>query len=268
MSQPIKALLVDVDGTLIRSDLSISLKTEQALRRVEEFGVQVCLCTGRQYPTLGYVFDRIGRKHFHVVAGGAQVVAAETGKVAWERCIDSKTAHQMVHQVMSLGSKIVLGKSDAMYGHDNYVAHTKDHPWGYKARPLKELGDDWTTPLIVVQDLTPATKQFLKTQTKVHAIEMQATGTHIPYYDLTAVGVTKQEGVEKWSEFSGIDLSLVVGVGDGLNDREFLARVGMAVAMGNAEEEIKAIAQKEVLSNDEDGVAELASWIIEQVTSS
>ncbi len=264
MTQPIKALLVDVDGTLIRSDLSISEKTAHALEELENSGVQVCLCTGRQYPTLGYVFDKIGRQYLHVVAGGAQVVNAETNTVLWERCIDSETAHQMINQVMALGSKVVLGKNDAMYGHDNYVAHIKDHPWGYQAKPLTELGNDWSTPLIVVQDLTPATRKFLETQSEVHAIEMQATGTHIPYYDLTAPGVTKQEGVEKWAELSQIDLASVVGVGDGLNDREFLSRVGIAVAMGNAEEEIKAIAQREVLSNDEDGVAQVANLILQK----
>lgn len=68
-------------------------------------------------------------------------------------------------------------------------------------------------------------------------------------------GASKGEGVRKLLDHVGVDPERVVAFGDGENDVEMLSLVGMGIAMRNAMPSLKAVADRETLSNDEDGVA-------------
>ena len=78
-------------------------------------------------------------------------------------------------------------------------------------------------------------------------------------------GVSKASGVE--AALSTLDLSYehVAGVGDAENDIDFLAKCGLAVAVGNALAEVKAAAQMITVATHGAGVAELAEWLIQTV---
>jgi hydroxymethylpyrimidine pyrophosphatase-like HAD family hydrolase len=80
--------------------------------------------------------------------------------------------------------------------------------------------------------------------------------------ELTAPGVHKGSGVARLCERLGIGRRDVVAFGVGLNDHEMLTWAGYGVAMGNAEDVTKAIADEVAPSNDDDGVAAIVERLV------
>ncbi|MBR2734060.1 MAG: HAD hydrolase family protein, partial [Selenomonadaceae bacterium] len=68
-------------------------------------------------------------------------------------------------------------------------------------------------------------------------------------------GITKASGLEELCKFLGIDIAETVAIGDGHNDVEILQAAGVGVAMGNARDDIKQLADFVTADNDHDGVA-------------
>ncbi len=258
----LKALLIDVDGTLLKSDRTISDAVVAALQRLRDKGFIVALSTGRQFPVLNYVFDRIGHQGLHIVSGGGQVVDAGNNSVVWENSISSDDAKWLVEEMKNLGSDPIVGKQDALYGYPEFVESAKSHPWKIPVKLMSELGDDWSSPLITVHQINEESAQFLENQDRLQVVKMFASRSGHTYYDVTAKGVTKIDGIEKWAELNKVKLSEIAGVGDGANDVEFLQAVGKSFAMANSIDEVMSVADVIVGSNEEDGVAEVASAIL------
>jgi P-type E1-E2 ATPase len=73
--------------------------------------------------------------------------------------------------------------------------------------------------------------------------------------EVNAVGADKGLGLLKFGEILGISRDEIMACGDGTNDSSMILAAGVGVAMGNAVDEVKAIADYITLTNDEDGVA-------------
>ena len=98
--------------------------------------------------------------------------------------------------------------------------------------------------------------------------EMSTTSPHVtltysgPYFlEISAAGVNKGLGLEKYCESQGLDRTEVVAFGDLLNDREMLQFAGLGLCMGNGHPDMKLLAGRVIGTNADDGVArEIESW--------
>jgi hydroxymethylpyrimidine pyrophosphatase-like HAD family hydrolase len=77
----------------------------------------------------------------------------------------------------------------------------------------------------------------------------------VDFINIVARGVSKKKALEALARYLGIAVDEVAAIGDGPNDIPLLSSVGLAVAMGNAPEEVKAAAQHITLDVDHNGVA-------------
>jgi len=256
-----QALLIDVDGTLVRKDRSISQPVIEAIQLARKSGLQICLSTGRAWVALTAILDQIGWAGAHIVAGGAQVADGLTKQIVWEKNMTSADVKWLYQEVLKRQGGVVIVRNDALYTYDQLLDRFHHHPWHIPAKNVDELQDDWTSPLVSVHQINSELAQFLTTQTRLHAVKMKSLDG-IDYYDVTAAGVTKQAGLLAWSKYLQLPLDRAAAIGDGLNDRELLGLVGWPVAMGNAVPEIKAVTKMEVASNEQDGVAELIHWLL------
>ena len=78
---------------------------------------------------------------------------------------------------------------------------------------------------------------------------------HPTFCDISPIGGTKQLGIDKFLEYYGLDLKDTMAFGDGGNDKQMLQHVSLAIAMGNAGDELKSIADFVTKDVDDDGVA-------------
>lgn len=75
-------------------------------------------------------------------------------------------------------------------------------------------------------------------------------------------GVNKWEGIRNYLEAADLEPGNVLAIGDGMNDYEMLLNAGVSVAVENAKEAVKDVADRVFASNDEDGVAKALQYYL------
>lgn len=252
-----KGFLFDVDQTLTNTawpDRKISDRTKRALAKLSLAGKKAGICTGRQYAELrSVVLPLFPSNALHVVAGGGEVINSD-GERLWSVLVPNQTVRELCRIAIATGGVFIFGRGDALYGSQQAIEYKKKLGWEMKFGQLEEL-EDWSTPLLCIQKITPELREAVQGRPEIMVKEMDRyDGT--PYFDITAAGVTKALGVEQWCQLQGISLDEVVGFGDSENDLEFLEIVGWGIAVGNAKEAVKAAANEVIGHADHDGVAQ------------
>lgn len=249
-----RGFLLDIDNTLTNSQREITADTREAVRRLEQTGATVSVCTGRGFIEVReHVLPIFSPDSVHVFSGGA-VVASSAGEIFWERVLPHETVFSTCQQVVDLGGEFGFSTYDTYAGSSKTVEYKKSQRWKIPVVAALELAD-WSTPLFSVSYINDDVETFVQSLQGVVLKRMLTAAGHV-YYDITPEGVTKAQGAQKWSEVTGIPLEHVTAVGDGANDEEVLAAVGWGVAMGNALESLKLVADEVIGHTDDNGLAE------------
>lgn len=260
-----RLLAFDVDGTLLRSDGTLTTRTRDALRAADIAGWHVTLVTGRPLPYVLPLVRELAVGEFVVAANGATVAEVATNAVLYQASLPG----HVVRAAVQAARRAVPGLR---------LAATT-----FRGRHV-ESGFDTIAPLskadaIVVDDATPLADDIvhstvlfalgLDTETVLMLVaESSPDDVHVSpsglpgSVELTPPGVHKGSGVAWLCERLGVEQRDVVAFGDGLNDHEMLTWAGHGVAMGNADDATKAIAAEIAASNDDDGVASVVERLV------
>jgi 5-amino-6-(5-phospho-D-ribitylamino)uracil phosphatase len=254
-----KGILVDVDGTLVTSQKQVTPRTATALQTVADHQVKVGLCTGRALSQLAYyLLPFFPLESLHVVSGGAQVIST-TGKVVWSKPLASEVVFDLCQAADRYGCSYGFGSGMTYYASGSLLQRFTNDAWQVNAKPAGDL-DDWSTGLLSINDLNPEIWEVIN-QTSGITVKKMLNRHGQLFLDITAAGVTKAVGFYKWAELQGYEVAECIGVGDNHNDLEFLQIAGHAVAMGNATDEVKDLANQVIASNDAEGLAQFLEQI-------
>lgn len=266
----IRLIATDLDGTLLRSDLSVSPRTRRALDVVRANGIHVVPVTARQPHGVRMIAEAAGFTEYALCGNGAHGIHLGTGETLFEAHV-TEAAQRSIAQALSERVPGVLFVSvrdggQVFVAQQGYadLAHFEDHKrWPHEmgAATLEAVLAAPSLKFIVRHaSLTP--RELL---TELHALKLSgfaATHSGAPFLEVLAEGVSKAWGLAKLCELLDIDSSEVLAFGDAPNDAEMLAWAGRGVAMGNAEAEALAAADELTLTNDEDGVAAVLERLI------
>lgn len=237
-----KAILFDVDRTLIPPTREIFPEVIQMLKALNERGIITGICTGRGYASIkNELLPIFPKDSIHIMAGGSLVISNE-GKVIWEKPIDSKSIDDLKDLITKTNSIAVFMKPDGQYAQGEVLEGIKNHPWKQIGKDLSQMTNEGVG-LVYIAKPNEQVSSFLNNHPMLSFKEMQSNQGHL-YYDITAKGVTKALAMQEWSKATGISKEQIIGFGDSLNDLEFLQNCGFSVAMGNADFEIKEIVDK------------------------
>lgn len=275
----IRLIALDVDGTLLTSAGEVSPAVRAAIREVAARGVHVTLATGRRLYAAREIAESLGLRLPLILLGGGVIQESSTGAVLYEDAIPPNALADLAGIIHTHGYQPVLLESPAHGGRlytgpmaaDNRATReyliARDGVTRTDDDTLLTLGniltvaifDDDLPPLLTVQDaLVDALGDRISRQIDHPAMGASSVKTFALY--LFNAGSNKGKALAHLTRQEGITLAETMVVGDYLNDLEMLATVraggGIAVAMGNAEPELKAIATAIVATNDADGVAE------------
>ncbi len=253
-----RALLLDYDGTTVQlftgmpQEPTISKRVSKALRLIRD-RVRVGFCTGRKFHDLSGLINKLDLPGPHICCSGAQLVE-KGGRIVWEKLIDSKLAKKIFDYFTNKGKIVHVKRDKYHFVADNKLSEVKAI-WGdrFLLKSVKEI-DDWRVPMMTVVNADDEDITYVEGE-GLHTIKLQTVNEKVWLVDVTAHGVNKQEGVLQWLRHTGIKREEVVGVGDGYNDVPMLNAVGLKIAMGNAVEDVKAMADLVCPGVDEDGVA-------------
>lgn len=263
----IRALFIDIDGTLVTSEDRISPEVQRALRAVHEKGCAIALCTGRtRYriqavaqqlpPPLGYAITSNGGVVFHM----------GTRETVYRRLMPIPMALEVIHAIVEAGSEpYVFEDSDRPGIEGARVLFHPDLPVGSWAempryRPHLEIMDALPFEPVSVSAFGPPAimrplAQRMQARFSGALSIIQSGSEHNWGVEIYVANVSKQVGLETVAARLGVDREEILAIGDHVNDIEMIQWAGIGVAMGNALPEIQAVADWVTAGVMQDGVA-------------
>jgi Cof subfamily protein (haloacid dehalogenase superfamily) len=263
---PFRLVALDIDGTLLRSDRTISPRTLLALRAARERGARLVLVTGRRLPAARRAAAALGDVDL-VLHNGALIV--ENGEVLRCRPFPRELARRAIRIGRALGADPVVHAGlkgegrllvEGVRPSNTLLAYyvEKSHPDVVQVGDLEAALDE--DPLQVMfggdralmEELLPRLADGMGAAVRIERTVYPERGVGI--LDVLAPGVNKAEAVAflqgRWQVTSRETLA----VGDNWNDREMLQEAGLGMVMGNADPGLRALFPV-LPTNDEDGVA-------------
>ena len=250
----IKMVVTDLDGTLLREDKTISERSLSALKKCREKGIKTVYATGRGVSTTTLVphefFDG------YVRANGATAQVDDV--LIYEKILSIENARELLIAADKAGIKIVTEKGGWHYGNFDVTEKWLWIPHS-KIVEFDKLDIDIEKVYAVI-----------RTPDDVRLIEKHMPDDAYLYVSRDDFAMVMHKEAEKSKAVAavaahwGIKQNEIVAFGDDTNDTELLKYCGTGVAMGNALDEVKAVANQICDTNESDGIAK---WLEENVLS-
>jgi len=271
--KPYKLLVVDIDGTLMNRDGVISAEDTVTLARAGKLGVRTALSTGRVVQSSLGVLDHLSLDGYHIFFDGALVYNPKTNRELYVSQIKNEPLEQIIDFTHGLGLDIDLYSiTDYFVSRETWVTDIRRnfydlHPVVAELKKVM-LEEKIIKGAIVVASPEEKAKAAEIRHRFADRFNFSFTGTpaypDIDFINVIAPDVSKGKALEALASFLEIPLAQVMAVGDGTNDISLLSTAGLAVAMDNAPDELKAVADYVTLDVANSGVAGAVSRFILQ----
>lgn len=267
----IKAVFFDIDGTLVNDMKKVQRSTQKAITEMKKQGILVGLATGRGPGFVAPFMENLGLD-FAVTYNGQYIITRD--KILYQNQLPKSLIYKAIKFASAKRMEISLGSADGLLGSN--IINMGTSPVGQFISAL--VPKKWTKSVErsfkhLVRRFKPQNSQYLMTMMRqpVYQIVLITTKTQVlkdefltatvtrssPYSaDMISKDQSKLKGIARVGEVFGFELSEVMAFGDSDNDMEMLSGVGVAVAMGNAKEELKKIAHYITETNNKDGIAQ------------
>ncbi len=251
----IKAIFFDIDGTLV------SFKTHQipestflALKKLKENNIKIFIATGRGKDGLfvlkDFEFDG------YITLNGQYCYTKD--KIIYENTINKNDLKHLLDYLdvhpfpcgFTEENTKYFNMRDERVDEIHAITHNDDHPAGDCSQVIHHK---------VYQCMCFVNEKEEKELLKVmpHCI---AARWHPLFCDISPIGGTKQNGIDQFLKYYDIDLSETMAFGDGGNDKQMLEHVAVSVAMGNANDELKQMADYITDDVDNDGIVKALQY--------
>jgi Cof subfamily protein (haloacid dehalogenase superfamily) len=258
-----RLVATDLDGTLLRDDRTVSVRTRAALDAAREAGVLVVPVTARQPVGVRHLARDAGFAEWAVCSNGALAVHLTTGERLFEERIAVAAQQRLVaalaERIPGLLHVSVRDGGEGFVAQEGYadIATFKDHKRDVSTMPGHELAEVLAEPSLklVVRHPELGVPELLEAARGLGHDDVALTHSGAPFLEVMAASVSKAWGVARLCERLGVDRADVMAFGDAPNDLELIAWAGHGVAVANAVPEAIAVADEVTASNEEDGVA-------------
>jgi Cof subfamily protein (haloacid dehalogenase superfamily) len=264
MGNDIRLVVVDLDGTTVGATNQISIGVTQAVKAAQAKGVQVAIATGRMYRSALRFHKELGSTLPLMCYQGAFIKDPLTEKVHQNLTVSSDKAEQLLDYFEQPELRHVV--SVHFYINDQlYVREMSEGTQDYIRRSIIEpivvgdlrntLATEPTKVLALCDDPDLIDRLLLDLQTRYRREEFYFTKSVAIFLEATHPQVNKGAAVQYMAKMLGLDASQVMTLGDNFNDVEMIQYAGIGVAMGDAPDGVKAIADWVAPSVAEDGAA-------------
>jgi Cof subfamily protein (haloacid dehalogenase superfamily) len=255
-----KLLAFDLDDTLLNREHKISRRNVDTLRRAAAAGLTITIATGRMFrSTLPYA-EQLGINVPLITYHGALIRKAAGGPDIWHRPVPLETAIEVADYAVDRGLHLNLFIDDVFC-----IPEINEYTRAYQTLSSVKFNLIGNPAEYLRREKTPPTKmnivsfQGMDRLMAETAAEFQGrvmvTQARPEFMEITHTEATKGIALRYLAETAGISREEVAAIGDSLNDISMLEYAGTGVAVANAREVVKQVAQVVTLSNLEDGVA-------------
>ncbi len=253
----------DLDGTLVRSDGTVSERTRLAIAAVEDAGATFVMVTGRPTRWMKAVAEQTGHHGIAVCANGALVYDLHTEQVLESFLLSAHIGREVAAALREgiPGIAFAVERLDLPFAHEPAYRPRWDSADPLTQAPVEELLTADVVKLLARHDELGSDDLLASARAVVGD---SATLTHSSgdgLLEISAAGISKATGLAMLAAERGLGAGDVVAFGDMPNDLPMLLWAGLGVAVANAHPEVLEAADEVTASNDDDGVAQvLARW--------
>lgn len=259
----IKLIAIDLDGTLLKSDGSISLENKAALERAKGLGIKIVICTGRPLLSVAAILDEMNLREagdYVITYNGGLVQRADTGEILSEKSLTKAEAIELYELSKTLNLPCNLLDLDNIYelphpvGRQSWYSKTKP-ALPFVATTLKELPEDSRfNKIIFCYDEKVLNEEIKRIPPEFYG-KFTIMKSRPILLEMMNNEVDKGKGIAVLCDLLGFQADEVMAFGDEANDHAMIEFAGMGVAMENATTALKEVAQYITDTNDNHGIA-------------
>ena len=263
----IKLIALDLDGTLLNMEKKVPQGNYQALKECEKAGIQIVPATGRGVGGIPPMIRELPGANYAITTNGAVVADLKNNK-AIKTC---GLSNEMIQRILNIAKKYHSATDPFIDGRAITEPASIDHMDEFGLSPeMQKLIRD-------TREVVPNVMEYVKTtgaeaekvnifmadleerevlRKELMAIpELSISSSMYNNLEVNAKGADKGSALLWLADYLGIDREETMSFGDGENDIPMIKAAGLGVAMGNALDTVKAVADTVTLTNDENGVA-------------
>ena len=257
-----KLIALDLDGTLTNDEKEIPAYTAEVLMKAQKKGIRIALASGRPAPGLHYERDVLKMQQYGGVLisyNGGRIVDASDGSVLYETTLDLQVTKDILRYLKALPVTVILDDGKELYVEDRngYQVQQESRNDHMSVVEMPNLAETLNFPVVkLLLSMDPAIIYEVQKQIAEYLPEDLTVVRTAPFYlEIIPKIISKGQGILHACEYLGIRPEEVIAFGDAENDISMIKVAGMGIAMGNAEDAVKLVADMVTLSNNEDGIA-------------
>jgi Cof subfamily protein (haloacid dehalogenase superfamily) len=266
-----RLLALDVDGTILDPAGNLRPAVKQAIASARQRGIRVVLCTGRRFRTALPIAQALQLETPLVVHNGALVKDPATAETLHQTVLHPTGYQQAADRLRRLSVPMLyvdaFNEDVDILTEDMQRAHPFQQEYLTDNLAHCRIVEDLNTPpaygvvmmsiMAEVAHLQPLRSQLTETlgaSAYLHLLINKNYQGHI--LEVLPPNVSKWNALRQLAEDEGVAAESIVAVGDDENDMQMIQHAGLGIAMGNAPEKVKTVADHVTGTNAEDGLAQ------------
>lgn len=250
-----RLMAVDIDGTLLRSDRTISEDTINTIGKLLENNKYFAIATGRPYTTAKPICDNIPYDIPLITANGALILMNKSNKIIYKHYMRKEAVKKVCELAKNYNATLAIWLEGKIY-----INKLNEHTMHYQDLLIPNVVDDFSIIYdedvlkIIWFDEANALIQVQKDIKKYFNGEANYFTSQSTFLEFVDGNVSKADAIEILGNYLNVKIENTIAVGDGYNDLGMIKKAGLGIMMENAVDELKIQADYVTKTNNEDGV--------------
>ncbi|WP_226035390.1 Cof-type HAD-IIB family hydrolase [Aquibacillus saliphilus] len=242
--QDVRLIALDMDGTLLDANHRVSEENKKAITAARNQGVEVILSTGRHFSTCNDYAKSLELSSYLITVNGSEIWTA-SGELVERQLLDIPLIKMLVDLHKKHKTSAWMTSTDQVF--------RGEVPDDLDAHQWLKFGFDIDDEQV---------KQLIMDELSINE-SLEVSNSSLTNIEVNAVGINKARAIEKVCQRLNITMDQVMAIGDSLNDIKMIEEAGLGIAMGNAQEDVKKVADWITSTHTESGVAHaIEKWVL------
>lgn len=261
-----KIVFVDLDGTLKNNNQKISIRNKEIIEKLFDIGILVVFTTGRPLNYTISLSKQFSASNYVISSNGAEIYNYFNKKIIYNSIISNEVLIKLNELIKKYNLFFIANCLLKSYTNKDF-----GDPGKKIINSLEDIFDEKISQLIVESYDIESMKKLKKELINIPDIKISNKSRNpkdsnkILFYDITNKDVSKGNAIKILCDYLKIDINKTMAIGDSDNDIEMLQVSNVKIAMSNATDNLKKVANFVTLSNDQEGVAVVLEQLYDEL---